>query len=168
MSFFENLYSFPIVADAAGVKYPAAAKWVERGDLVMRPEDRQVIGRGGRKMLSPNTSLQFILAAELNRRGLKTSEACEAALNFAHYGQIKGQKGAAMNRNPGRLFVNGLTLLFIDRENPDRSSVEHFSGLERVKEISTRLDAVYLEWLFLSRLGMLGIDAVAAVQEMKE
>lgn len=168
MGFFQKQYSFPLVAEAAGMKHDTVAKWIARGDLVMRPEDREEIGRGGRKMLSAHTTLQLILAAELWRRGMSANAACEAAIQFSHFGDIKGQMGAKRDRKPGHLFPDGLTLFFPNRQDPASSKVRGYAETAPISEIRMELDAVDLEILFFRGLGGLGVDAHSAIAEMKE
>ncbi len=104
MNFFDLHFSFPTACLAAGLKHDTGAKWIKRGYLVMRAEDREVVGRGGAKMLTARTTLQFLLGAELNRQGLSPYDACEAALCFSHEGDFKGQLNAKRDRSPGHLY----------------------------------------------------------------
>lgn len=169
MSFFQMHFALPLAATAAGLKHDTASKWIGRGELVMKPQDREKIGRGGGVILSALTTLQLIVAGELTRRGLKVSDACEAALQFAHWGQVKGEMGAKRDRKPGHLFPDGLTLLCIDRTEPDQSKVRHYTGAEKLGGtfMSHGFDAVELKTLLYLKLGGLGIDVHAAMTEIQ-
>lgn len=158
MYFFDLHFTITRAADAAGMKHDTASKWIKRGELVLKLADREKVGRGGGVILTARTTLQLILAAELHRRGLKVPDACEAALNFAHFGDIEGEMGATRTRQPGHLHSDGITLLIIDRVHPDRSKVRHFTGSETLENFRTNLDAVDIEALFWMRLGSLFYD----------
>jgi len=167
MNFFDKRFPFRIVAEAAGIKHDTAAKWISRNYLVMRTEDRETSGRGAGKLLSARTSQQTILAAELNRRGMSPEHACEAAICFAHEGEVKGHHHATVSRRPGHLYPDGLTLFFLNRESPWLSTVRHFTGEEPIKKIRLELDAVDLEMLFQMRIGALGVELLLAISDMK-
>lgn len=167
MSFFNMHFPLPLAANAAGMKHDTASKWIARGELVIRPEDREKVGRGGGVILSARSTLQLILAAELTCRGLKVSDACNVALDFAHMGDIAGEAGAKQSREPGHLFPEGLTILVINRTNPDRSKIRNYSGDEKLKDNLSVLDAVNVGHLFSMRLGSLGIDVHDAMQEIR-
>ncbi|WP_238368892.1 hypothetical protein [Heliomarina baculiformis] len=167
MAFFEMHFGLPLAATAAGRKHDTVSKWIKRGELVLTSADREKVGRGGGVNLSARTTLQLPLAVELNKRGLTVPDACEAAINFAHQGDIAGEMGATHNRKAGHLFREGLTLFMINRENPMACQVRHFSGKEPLESIRTSLDAVDLEMLFYPFLSKLGLDALEAMREMK-
>lgn len=167
MAFFETHFGLPLVATAAGRKHDTVSKWIKRDELVLATADREKVGRGGGVNLSARTSLQLALAAELNKRGLSVPDACEAAINFAHQGDIAGEMGAKYNRKAGHLFRDGLTLFMINRENPMACQVRHFTGKEPLESIRMSLDAIDLEMFFYPFLSKLGLDALKAMQEMK-
>ena len=170
-NFFDRRFPFPRVADAAGIMHATAAKWINRGFLVVRPEDREETGRGGRKMLSAGTTLQTILAVELNRLGMRPEDACEAAIKFAHWSDIKGEVGAKYDRPAGHLFpgrlTDVLTLFIPNRVDAQLSKVERIEANVPIGKIRSCLDAVDLEMLFYFRLGGLGVDVHRAIADMK-
>lgn len=167
MNFFDERFPFRIVAEAAGLKHDTAAKWISRNYLVMSQADQETSGPGAGKKLTARTSQQTILAAELNRRGMRPEDACEAAISFAHEGEAKGHPLAAPGRKPGHLFSDGLTLFFLNREDPRQSNVRYLTGEEPIKRFSTQLDAVDLEMLFHMRIEALGVERLSAISDMK-
>jgi hypothetical protein len=168
VSFFDEAFSLPAVAPAVGVQHDSLSKWIRRGHLVLRPQDREKVGRGGGVNLSASTTLQAILAGDLARRGLLVPDACEAALPFAHEGSIAGEMGATHSRAPGRLFPEGqITLLLIDRDRPENSTVRAFDENTPLKDLRSRLDAIDVELVLMRRLGLLGIDVHAAMKEIR-
>ena len=79
---------------------------MRRGHLVMNPNDRETLGRGGARQLSFHTTVQLIIMAELTRDRVPLQDAADAALDFAHFGDE--------TRNPGDLFPKGMTILTYD------------------------------------------------------
>jgi hypothetical protein len=166
--FFDTRHSITTAAQAAGLKPDTVSKWIRRGELVMRPEDREQRGRGGGVILSAHTAVQLILAGELTRRGMTVPDACEAALTFAHEGDIAGEMGAKHCRAPGCLFPAGqITLLVINRARPELSKVQAFDPDTALQNMRTRLDAIDVETLLMMRLGFLGVDVHAAMKEIR-
>lgn len=171
MSFYEMRFALPIAARAAGLKPDTLHKWIARGDLVMRRDDSQEGGHGVTKYLSARTTLQLILSAELARRGLKTGDACEAAINFAHDGEIEGQLHAKHTRKSGHLFPGTadkvLTMFVIDRNNPTRSKVRRVEASAPIGKNRPLFDAIDLEVLFTPALKALEVDVTDAIAAMK-
>ena len=179
MNFFDLHFSFPTVCLAAGLKHDTGAKWIKRGYLVMRSEDREVVGRGGAKMLTARTTLQLLLGAELNRQGMSPLDAGEAALCFSHEGDLKGHLNAKRDRSPGHLYPelpgDGYkirTWFFPNREDPMRSKVELHSSETPIGRFivppTGRVEALDLEVFFMMNLGKLGVDVHSAIKDMKD
>lgn len=179
MNFFDLHFSFPTACLAAGLKHDTGAKWIKRGCLVMRAEDREVVGRGGAKMLTARTTLQFLLGAELNRQGLSPYDACEAALCFSHEGDFKGQLNAKRDRSPGHLYPelpgdgNKMRTWFLpNREKPMFSKVELHSEETPISKFRVppagRVEVIDLEIFFMMNLGKLGVDVHSVIKDMKD
>lgn len=108
-------FSFPTVAEAAGVSYETLKRWALRGHLVMKEEDRVSMGRGGRRMLSYHTTVQVVVMAALARQGVPLEDASVAGAKFGHAGDEE--------RDPGGLFAGAATVITYNAESPLKTRV---------------------------------------------
>lgn len=111
----DQRFAFPKVAAAAGINYDTLKRWALRGHLIMKKEDREAMGQGGRRFLSYHTMAQTIVMAALARQGVPLEDASCAGAKFGHSG--------CDDRNPGELFKGGATVVTYNVESPIKSRV---------------------------------------------
>ncbi|HCP81795.1 MAG TPA: hypothetical protein DIT67_09460 [Octadecabacter sp.] len=166
---YNQQFPFPVVAEAAQVPYDTMKKWVLRGHLVMSEDDRETLGRGGARMLSYHTTVQALIAADLYRQGVTISEASEAALEFAHFGDDM--------RDAGGLFVGAATVLTYNADSQRKARVLRVSKSDSFQSVLGKTwpngmasSAIFLDvqMLLLRRSSALGMDRGWIIETLED
>lgn len=111
----DQRFSFLKVALAADVNYETLKRWALRGHLVMREEDRESMGQGGRRLLSFHTTMQALVMADLASRGVPLADASAAGARFGHAGDE--------DREPGGLFMKASTVVAYNADSPVKARI---------------------------------------------